>query len=121
MPVVTVPRILREKLTEEGAEALVELINNAEDKMKDDIIEYSEEKFERRLVEVVSELRISLERRVSEVEKKMYEIKSDLEVKISEVEKKMANYHSDIIKWMFIFWAGQIGVIVSILLIFFRK
>jgi len=158
MPVLTIPKILRENLTEEGAEALVELINKADVKTKENILEYLEEKYERRLVEVTSELRVSFEKRIAEVktdlekkiyeaknelEEKIYEIKSDLEkqiagvrmdlekvksefeVKISEVktdiEKRMANYHADIIRWMFIFWAGQIGVMVSILLIFFRK
>ena len=56
MPVITIPKILREKLTEEGAEALVDIINKADDRQKEDIISFVEEKFERRLAEVKSEI-----------------------------------------------------------------
>ena len=56
MPVITIPKILREKLTEEGAEALVYIINKADERQKEDIISFVEEKFERRLAEVKSEI-----------------------------------------------------------------
>ncbi|MBI5307359.1 MAG: hypothetical protein HZB37_03240 [Planctomycetes bacterium] len=56
MPVITIPKILREKLTEEGAEALVDIINKADERQKEDIICFVEEKFERRLAEVKSEI-----------------------------------------------------------------
>lgn len=51
-----------------------------------------EEKFERRLIEEVSKL----------------------DVKISETK-------ADLIRWMFIFWVGQIGALLGILFVFFRK
>lgn len=56
MPVITIPKILREKLSEEGADALVEIINKADEQQKEDIISFVEEKFERRLAEVKSEI-----------------------------------------------------------------
>ncbi len=34
--------------------------------------------------------------------------------------EKIEKVRSDIIKWMFIFWVGQIGVIIAILTIFFK-
>lgn len=34
MPVITIPKILREKLSEEGADALVEIINKADEQQK---------------------------------------------------------------------------------------
>ncbi|MFZ3121926.1 MAG: hypothetical protein WA104_00955 [Thermodesulfovibrionales bacterium] len=40
---------------------------------------------------------------------------------IANLEIKMEKIRSDIIKWMFIFWAGQIGALIAILQIFFRK
>jgi flagellar motor switch protein FliG len=56
MPVITIPKILREKLTEEGAEALVDIINKADERQKEDIIRFVEEKFERRLADAKSEI-----------------------------------------------------------------
>lgn len=57
MPVITIPKILREKLSEEGAEALVEIINKADERQKEDVISFVEEKFERRLAEEMEKIR----------------------------------------------------------------
>ncbi len=56
MPVITIPKVLREKLTDEGAEALVDIINKAYERQNEDTIRFVEEKFERRLSEVKSEI-----------------------------------------------------------------
>ncbi|MEW6201125.1 MAG: hypothetical protein AB1546_04065 [bacterium] len=74
MAILTPPKILREKLGEDGVDALVELVNKANEKQKEDVLEFIEQKFERRLAEV----------------------------------------KSDLIKWMFIFWASQIGIIIGL-------
>ena len=81
MTVIAIPKILQDKLTPEGAEALVEIINKADEKAKENIVEMVEEKFEKRLAQV----------------------------------------EARIIKWMFIFWVGQISVLTGILFAFFRK
>ena len=99
MTVITIPKILRDKLTDEGSEALVDILNKTEDRPKEHILEVAEGKFEKRLTE---------------------EARS-LEVKISGVEVKIAQVQSNLIKWMFIFWVGQLGAITSILFAFFRK
>ncbi len=39
---------------------------------------------------------------------------------IANVREEMANVKSEIIKWMFIFWIGQIGVLIALLTIFFK-
>ncbi|MEW5946775.1 MAG: hypothetical protein AB1742_11305 [bacterium] len=87
------PKVLREKLGGEGVDALVELVNVANDKQKEDVLVFVEEKFERRLTKVKSDLEI-----------KIAEVKSDLETKIAQAKSEM-------IKWMFIFWAGQTAVL----------
>lgn len=51
MPIVHVPKVLWDKLGEEGVEALVSLINAAGDQAKADTLLLSEEKYERRLAE----------------------------------------------------------------------
>ena len=57
MAVITIPKVLREKLTDEGADALVEIINKSEEKSNEDIIVLVEEKFERRLAEEIGKVR----------------------------------------------------------------
>lgn len=80
MAVITIPRPLRDKLGDEGSDALVAVINEATKGQRDDIITLVEEKFERRLAEV----------------------------------------KADLVRWMFVFWVGQIGVITGILFAFFK-
>mgnify|MGYP001142844104 FL=1 len=88
MPIViTIPKAIREKLGDEGAEALTELFNKIDDRSKEDIIELAEQRFEKRLAQ--------------------------LDVKIERVR-------ADLIKWMFIFWVGQVGVLIGILFAFFK-
>jgi len=102
MAVVTVKKPLREKLGDDGAEALVELINEAQKETQNNVIKFVEEKFEKRLSEELAKVRVEIA-----------EVKTEL---IERIEKK----HSDTIKWMFIFWVGQIGAILGILFAFFK-
>lgn len=99
MPIVTVPKVLREKLGEEGADALVELINVANSQTKADVLTFVEEKFERRLSEEMSKV----------------------SVEFAKVRQEMAELKADLIRWMFIFWVGQLGAILGILFAFFRR
>ena len=79
------------------------LINQAQAEQKRDIVEFVEEKFERRLSEEISRLEV----RLSE--------------KIGLLELKTSADKTELIKWMFIFWAGQVAVIVGILFAFFKQ
>lgn len=40
---------------------------------------------------------------------------------IAELEAALAKFKADLIRWMFIFWVGQIGVITGILFAFFKR
>ena len=44
-----------------------------------------------------------------------------LELKIGALEVKIAEVKADIIKWMFIFWLGQIGATIGIILLFVKR
>ncbi|MCD6220358.1 hypothetical protein J7K43_08260 [Candidatus Calescamantes bacterium] len=91
MAVVTIPKVIREKLGEDGAEALTELLNEIEERAKEDNVRLVEEKFEKRLAEEIGKVRVEI-----------------------------AQVRADLIKWMFIFWVGQIGVLTGILFAFFK-
>jgi len=101
MPVITVPRNLRERLGDEGADELVELLNKFEEKHTDSVVQIVADKFEKRLTEEISKVN----ERISE--------------EISNVKEKISEAKADLIKWMFLFWIGQIGVILGILFAFF--
>ena len=62
MTVIAIPNALREKLGESATEALIEVINNAEERAKDRSIETVEERFERRMAEEIARLETRLVR-----------------------------------------------------------
>ena len=93
---------MREKLGEDGADSLVELLNRVSNHTRDDVLTFVEEKFEHRLSEEVAKINQRITDEIGMVRTDMHALRADL------------------IKWMFIFWAGQIGVILGILFAFFR-
>ncbi len=147
MPVVTIPRALREKLGDEATESLVEFLNQVLQGSKEDVISLSGEKFERRLAEEFAKFDSKLMEEVAKVNKRIDELSAriteevakldariteettKLEARINqriteEVSKlrvEMSSYYASIVRWMFIFWVGQIGVIIGILFAFFKR
>jgi len=113
MAIVTIEKPRRDKLGDEAADSLVRLLNQSQEDQKNDIVEFVEEKFERRLIEELTALEKRLVERISEGDKK-------LDARITSLETRIAETHADLIKWMFIFWVGQVGVILGILFAFFK-
>ena len=131
MAVVTVKKPLREKLGDDGAEALVELINEAQKETQNNVIKFVEEKFEKRLSEELAKVRIELTERIegvrielkSEIENLRTndeKIKTELIERIEALKTNDEKVKSELIRWMFIFWVGQIGAILGILFAFFK-
>jgi len=112
---------LREKLGDEGVDSLIELINQSQTDQKAEILEIVEEKFERRLSEEMGKLRQEMGELKAELINKMADNKVETNGLISELRTELHQSRADLIKWMFIFWIGQIGMILGILFAFFKK
>jgi len=72
----------------------------------------------------IAELRADLE---VKIEQSRIATKQDIELlrtatkqDIAELEVKIERVRADLIRWMFIFWAGQIGALIAILALFFK-
>lgn len=102
MSVITFPKILTERLTDEGAKALADIFNTVESSAQRITLEIAEERFEKRLAQLNA---------------KIDTVEARLDAKI---DKVAAQIKAELIKWMFIFWAGQIGGMTAILFIFFK-
>ena len=124
MAVVTVKKPLREKLGDDGAEALVELINEAQKETQNNVIKFVEEKFEKRLSEELAKVRVELTERIEGVRTDLIEriegVRTELKSEIEALKTNDEKVKSELIKWMFIFWVGQIGAILGILFAFFK-
>ncbi|MFQ5706117.1 MAG: LA_3696 family protein [bacterium] len=136
MPILTVGKPLREKLGDEAVDSLVDLINQSQENQKNDILEFVEEKFERRLSEEIGGLENRLTLRISAMDNRISEMDNSLSARIANVDNrlsakiaavdnrlstKISETKADLIKWMFIFWVGQVGVILGILFAFFKR
>ena len=97
MAVITIPKVLRDKLGDDGADAFAEVIKEIDLDARKDALAIAEERFEKRLADECGKLRLEIEK-----------LRTELKVEI-------ANNKADIIKWMFIFWIGQIGVLSAIM------
>jgi hypothetical protein len=79
------------------------LINEAGENTKQSVIEVAEERFERRLAEELGKLRAEIAEEISKLRAEMHDLRASL------------------IQWMFVFWIGQIGVLVGFLFTFLKK
>ena len=131
MAIITVPKPLRDKLGEDGSEALVNLINQQTDFVKGDVIKIAEEKFEQRLVEETGKLDKRIVDETSKLDNRITEEVSKLEGQITELDKRLtkevsrldvsiSQVQSNLVRWMFVFWIGQFGMTMGLLFAFFR-
>jgi len=146
MEIITIPRVLREKLGDNGADSLVELLNRVSNHTRDDVLTFVEEKFEHHLSEEIGKVNERITEEISKLDNRLTEEMGKVNERIAEervsinqriteevakvnqrvtdeiamVRTDMHALRADLIKWMFIFWAGQIGVILGILFAFFR-
>jgi hypothetical protein len=113
--IVIVPEVLRSKLGDEGARELVTLINKAANGIRENVSETGMG---------IKRLESGLAETKADLEKQAVETKADLSKRIVEtkadLEKQIANTRADVIKWMFIFWAGQIAAMTGLLSLFYK-
>ncbi|BBM68288.1 LA_3696 family protein [Rhodothermus marinus] len=164
MAILTIPKVLREKLGDDGVEALITLLNEAAHHERNNLLGILEERFERRVTEEgkrldnrITEETAKLDHRITEeiakLDSRITEETSRLKLLIAETEKRLdqriteevaklqqqiaavdnritsemakmgeriAGVRADLIRWMFIFWVGQIGTLIALLFAFLR-
>lgn len=113
---ITVPKSLRDKLGEEAAAGLIELLNSQSQNSNESILTFVEEKFERRLSEEIAKLRTELNEGISAVRN---ELNEKISSEISKLREENSKNQASTIRWMFLFWVGQIGAMLGILFAFF--
>ncbi|MBE3585395.1 MAG: hypothetical protein IMW94_04385 [Thermoanaerobacter sp.] len=95
--ILYIPETLRTKLGEDGVKELVDLLNQAAKNIKGSLEEKASDKLEQRLTETKGG-----------IEKQIADLRTELKTEI-------AHTRADLIKWMFIFWVGQVAVIGGLL------
>lgn len=103
MPAKKYPVVLTERFGDEPYEALVEMAEDRENLTLariDSRFDVMSERFERRLAEEFSVLRVE-----------MNGLRADL-------RGEMAHRHNALLKWAFLFWIGQAGTLIGAMTLF---
>ena len=97
MEFAQIPEALRSRLGEHATVELVELAERVGRETSEQVLSLSEERFERRLVTEMSQMRMELERGLGALRQ---------ELAITRVE---------LIRWSFLFWIGQVAAMFGML------
>lgn len=97
MEAMRVPIALRERLGQDATLGLIELLDAEKGKWSDEVLSVAADRFERRLAEQISGLRI------------------ELHDGLAAVRQELATVRFDLLKWSFLFWVGQVAAMAGLL------
>lgn len=128
MNVGHVPAALHARLGDEATAGLLELLDRSQQEAKEGLISACTERFERRLVEEVSGLRVQIACDMSQLERSLRQDMGELRASLREeladlrasVREDIAAVRVDLVKWCFLFWIGQVLAISGIVGVMFR-
>src|SRR5881392_3040046 len=106
---------------DEIATELVEWFNQVDATYRDDLRELNElnfGRFDAKLEQRVAELDAKIEQRTAELDAK-------IEQRMAELRKDLADMKSELVRWMFMFWAptalGVVGTALSVVALLLRR
>ena len=119
MDSAAIPIALKDRLGPEATDGLLQLVHRLETDLREDVITACTERFERRLVEETSALRVQIAQVESSIRQDMTRLGSDLRQEIGALGSQMASDRFDLLKWAFLFWIGQvvaIGTLIGVMM-----
>ena len=113
MRILRVPVALEERLGEEGAAALAEMLNEGNRVCMESVMSQCAERFERRLVEETSRLRVELAQLGGE-------LRGEMHTGFAALREQMSTDRVELLKWAFAFWVGQLVSVVGLVALLLR-
>ena len=113
MEIDAVPAVLRARLGSEATGGLLELLDISQREAREDVITACAERFDRRLVEEVSGLRVQIAQVESSIRQDMAQLRASL-------REDIATGRVDLFTWCFLFWVGQVLAIGGMLSVVLR-
>jgi hypothetical protein len=141
-----VPAALRERLGVEATAGLLDTLDAARREWRGDVIEVCAARFERRLVQETSSLRMEMAGVKADLRQEMATLRADLRQEMAalrtelrlemgtlrtdlrqemaalgtDLRQEIANGRFELLKWSFLFWVGQIVAISAIVGVMLR-
>jgi hypothetical protein len=91
------PAAIRERLGHEGTLALLDVLDSAQETWSDRVLSVAVERFECRLAQESSKLRV------------------EFHDGLTSVRQEMATTRVELLKWSFLFWVGQVAAMAGLL------
>jgi hypothetical protein len=113
MKFVHVPVALEERLGEDGAAALAEILDDGHRACVESVMIQCTERFERRLVEETSRLRVELAQFGGE-------LRGEMHTGFAALREQMSADRVELLKWAFAFWVGQLVSVVGLVALLLR-
>jgi hypothetical protein len=95
---------LRERLGDQGCEALTDMIYAANRDARDEVLEACSGRFSAMLTQEISTLRVEVARELA-----------SMRVELAGTRVEFAGMRVDIIRWSFVFWVSQLGAMYGLL------
>lgn len=141
MDIEQVPAALRERLGVEGTVGLLQVLDNSHRDGRADMIAACTDRFERRLVEEISGVRVQIAQVEASLRREMTEMGAAIRQDMAEmgaairrdmaemgaairrdmvemgagIRQDMASGRVELLKWCFLFWVGQVVAIAGIM------
>jgi hypothetical protein len=131
----SVPPVLRARLGPDATSGLVELLTRGHQQSRDAVIAACTERFERRLVEEISKVRVEVAHLGATLREEMAGLRADLRQEMAamraDVRQEMAAMGAglrqemgtgrvELFKWCFLFWVGQVLAIGGLMGVMLR-
>lgn len=107
MGAVRVPDALAERLGTAASAELIELLDDNNHIYAKHVMDQSSERFERRLIEETSKIRV-------EMAQMRGDLRQEMHAGFGTLRQEMATSRFELLKWAFVFWVGQLVSIVGI-------
>jgi hypothetical protein len=121
-----IPAVLQERLGSEATGGLLEVFETAHREWRDEVIAVCAERFERRLVDEIGGVRLQIahveaatRQGDSALRQEMTQMGASLRQEMMQMgaslRQEMADGRFELLKWCFLFWAGQAVAVVGLL------
>lgn len=122
-----IPTSLQTRLGAEATAGLVDVLNDAKREWTAEVIGIAGDRFERRLVEETSKLRVEMVQGFAAVRQELGEVRQELRQEIAAVRlemgalrQEMALNRFELLKWAFLFCVGQFFAMASLVAVLTR-
>lgn len=119
MDAAAVPFRLRERLGPEATGGLLHVLDLAKDEWREDVLSLSVDRFERRLAEESSTLRVQIAQSEAALRGELGHVDGRLRQDLSQMElriiREIGDSRFNLLTWTFAFWIGQVVAMSAIM------